>query len=60
MISNSKTTTAITALVLIPLVALSAWAYIDGQITYGQYVDQWAGPAGVVLGFWFRGQMVEG
>lgn len=56
---NTKTTTAITAGVLIPLVLVSAWAYIDGQITYQQYIDQWAGPAGVMLGFWFRGQIED-
>lgn len=56
---NTKTTTAITAGVLLPLVLVSAWAYIDGQISFADYLAMWREPSALMLGFWFRGQ-IEG
>jgi len=45
----------ITGIVLIPLVALTGWAYLQGSITFADYVGMWNEPVALMLGFWFRG-----
>ena len=56
---NNRTITAITAAVLLPVIALTAWAYIRGHITYAEYLDMWREPVAIMLGFWVRGEVGE-
>lgn len=49
------TVTVITALVLLPMVAVSAHAYLSGALTFPEYSALWAEPLALLLGFWLRG-----
>ena len=49
------TVSIITTLVLLPMVGVSAYAYIKGEVTYAAYVEGWREPLALLLGFWLRG-----
>ena len=45
----------ITAIVLLPMVGVSAYAYLTGDLAFTEYSDMWSEPIALLLGFWFRG-----
>lgn len=45
----------LTALILLPMVAVSAYALYSGTITYADYAAAWREPIALLLGFWLRG-----
>lgn len=45
----------ITALLLIPLVAASTWAYVSGELPFTEFAGMWKEPVALLLGFWLRG-----
>lgn len=45
----------ITALVLLPLVGASAYAYLAGQLSFADYAALWREPLALLIGFWLRG-----
>jgi hypothetical protein len=49
------TVSIITALVLLPMVGVSAWAYVKGDLVFSAYTDMWREPLALLLGFWLRG-----
>jgi hypothetical protein len=49
------TVSIITALVLLPMVGVSAYAYISGALTFAEYAAMWREPLALLLGFWLRG-----
>ncbi len=49
----------ITLLVLIPMVAVSGFAYWSGRIDFADYVDMWREPVTLLFGFWLRGASKE-
>jgi hypothetical protein len=49
------TVSIITALVLLPMVGVSAYAYIAGQLTFAEYASMWREPLALLVGFWLRG-----
>lgn len=51
---DQRTVSIITAIVLIPMVAVSAYAYANGQLTFAEYIGMWKEPALLMIGFWFR------
>lgn len=53
------TVTTITALILLPLVAVAVHAYLTGSIAFREYVDMWREPLALLLGFWFRGMVSQ-
>lgn len=53
------TITIITALVLIPLVAISGHAYYVGTLPFDEYISMWKEPVTLLIGFWLRGALKE-
>lgn len=51
---DQRTVSVITGLVLVPMVAVSAYAYITGQLSFAEYVAMWKEPALLMIGYWFR------
>ena len=49
------TVTIITAIVLLPMVGISGWAYVSGDLTFHEYAAMWSEPLALLLGFWLRG-----
>ena len=49
------TVTLITAIVLMPMVGVSVWAFVKGSLTFHEYAAMWAEPLALLLGFWLRG-----
>lgn len=47
--------TVITAIVLLPMVSASAWAFYTGTLTFTDYAAMWREPLALLLGFWLRG-----
>lgn len=47
--------TLLTAVILLPLVGVSAVAYFRGQVSFDAYTGMWAEPVALLLGFWLRG-----
>lgn len=49
------TITVITAIVLLPMVGASAYAYLTGGLQFADYAAMWREPVALLLGFWLRG-----
>lgn len=49
------TVSVITAIVLLPMVGVSAFAYLAGELKFGEYAAMWSEPLALLLGFWLRG-----
>lgn len=45
----------ITAIVLVPVVVMTAYAYATGTLSFEQYYTVWGEPVMLLLGFWMRG-----
>lgn len=48
------TVTIILAIVLLPMVAASAWAFYQGNLSIAEYADLWGEPIALLLGFFLK------
>lgn len=53
------TLAVVLAIMLIPLVGASLWAFLNGQVTFKEYADLWATPIALVLGFYLKGRQQD-
>lgn len=53
------TVAILTALVLLPMIFATGWAYHSGAITFREYLEMWRDPALLLIGFWARGGRAE-
>ena len=49
------TVSILTAIILLPMVGVSVWAFVKGTLGFHEYAAMWSEPLALLLGFWLRG-----